>query len=80
MSSRVGALVIFGVTLLVGGAYWALWNASRSYLNNILIEDSYYELMYFGFRAIPAILMIVGIMCLISAGVNIRSSRTEGDF
>jgi len=77
--SRVGPLIIFGVTLLVAGGYWTLWDASRGYLDNILIEDVYYELMYFGFRALPAIIMIVGIMCLISAGVSIRSSRIGGD-
>jgi len=78
MSSRVGPLIIFGLTLTVGGVYWALWDASRSYLDNIVIRDSYYELMYFGFRAIPAVLLIVGIMCLIAAGVNIHNSRLEG--
>lgn len=77
--SKVGPLIIFGLTLTVGGAYWALWDASRGYLDNVLIEDMYYELMYFGFRAIPAVILIVGIMCLISAGVSIRNNRLEGN-
>lgn len=72
---KVGPLLVFGLALTVGGAYWALWDASREYLEDFVISDAYYELMYWGFRVIPAVLMIVGIMCLIAAGVAARGSK-----
>ena len=73
--SKTGPLIIFGITLTVGGLYWSLWDASRSYLDNILIEDVYYELMYWGFRMIPAVMVIIGIMCLIAAGISMSQKE-----
>ena len=74
---KAGPLIVFGLTLVAGGVYWAVWDGCRSYLDNILIQDVYYELMYWGFRAIPVILLIVSIMCLISAGVSGRREVIE---
>jgi len=73
--SRVGPLVVFGLTLIVGGMYWMLWDGSRDFLDNILINDEYYILMYWVWRVIPAIILFVGIMCLISAGIGMRRRR-----
>ena len=70
--SRVGPLIVFGITLIVCGGYWTLWDSSRSYLSSFVIEDSYYILIYWGFRILPAVLLIVGIMCLIVAGISNR--------
>jgi len=72
---KAGPLIVFAITIVAGGIYWALWDACRSYLDNILVDDVYYQLMYWGFRAIPAILLIVGIMCLISAGIASRKGE-----
>jgi len=68
--SRVGPLIVFGLTIIVGGIYWALWDASREYLDNILVEDIYYTLMYWGFRMIPAVLLIIAIICLINSAMG----------
>jgi len=68
--SRVIPLVIFGFTLIIGGLYWNLWDGSREYLNNIIIEDSYYILMRYAWAWIPAILIFIGIICLILAGIS----------
>jgi len=76
LSSRVGPLVLFGFTLIAGGMYWMLWDSSREYLDNLLINDVYYQLIYWGWRVIPAILIFVGIMCLLSAGLT--HSRERG--
>lgn len=73
--SRVGPLVVFGLTLIAGGMYWMLWDGSRDFLDNILIADEYYTLMYWVWRVIPAIILFVGIMCLISAGIGIRRRK-----
>ena len=73
--SKVGPLIIFGITLIVGGAYWTLWDASRSYLDSLVINDVYYELIYWGFRVIPAVMLIVGVMCLISAAISTREKE-----
>ena len=74
--SKVIPLIAFGMTFVLGGAYWVLWDDSQSYLDSILIEDEYYELISFGWRMIPAVIIMVGVMCLIAAGV---SSRREGE-
>ena len=73
--SRVGPLVVFGLALVVGGMYWMLWDGSRDFLNNILIQDQYYLLMYWVWRIIPGIILFVGIMCLISAGIGIHRRK-----
>ena len=75
MMSKVGPLLLFGVTLVVGGIYWMLWEGSREYLNNILVEDSYYTLIFWVWRMIPAILLISGMICLISAGIIVRQRK-----
>lgn len=67
--SRVGPLVVFGLTFVVGGMFWALWDGSRSAFDSILVADEYYTLIFFIWRMIPVILLIVGIMCLVSAGI-----------
>lgn len=77
MSSKVAPLIVFGITFVVGGLYWAVWDGSRYLLDNILVEDVYYTWMYWGWRMIPAVLLIVGIMCLISAGINSRTQVVE---
>jgi len=68
--SRVGPLIVFGLTIIAGGIYWALWDASREYLDSILVEDMYYTLMYWGFRMIPAVLLIIAIICLIASAMG----------
>jgi len=68
--SRVGPLILFGFTIVAGGLYWALWDSCREYLDSILIQDVYYDLMYWGFRIIPAVLLIIAIMCLIASGIG----------
>ena len=76
--SKVIPLIVFGFTLIIGGLYWTLWDGSREYLNNILIEDAYYILMRHVWAWIPAILIFIGIMCLISAGISkTRETRVE---
>ena len=78
--SRVGPLIVFGLTIIAGGAYWMLWDDCRSYLDNILIQDEFYLLMYWIWRVIPAILIFVAIMCLISAGIGIRRRRETVEY
>jgi len=68
--SRVLPFLAFGMTMIVGGMYWMLWDDSRSYLDFLVVNDAYYELAYFLWRMIPIMLLIVGIIFLIVAGVN----------
>ena len=68
--SRVLPLIVLGITLFVGGLYWMLWNDSTTYLDNLVINDAYYTLASFIWRMIPAVLLIVGLLCVIMAGVN----------
>lgn len=78
--SKVGPLLLFGITLVVGGIYWQLWEGSREYLDNILITDVYYTLMFWVWRMIPAIMIITGILCLISAGIIAQRQKAVMDY
>jgi len=73
--SRVIPLIAFGLTIVVGGLYWALWDGSRSFIDQFVVNDVYYQLMIWVWGAIPAILIIVGILCLIAAGVSVSGNR-----
>ena len=70
--NKVIPLIAFGLAFIVGGLYWSLWNDNFDSLDSIIIEDEYYELASFFWRIIPAAIIFVGIMCLISAGVSNR--------
>lgn len=70
--SRAVPLIAFGVALIVGGLYWAVWNASRDYLVDFIIVDEYYTLILWLWRLIPIAIIVVGIMCLVAAGIGGR--------
>ena len=74
--SRVVPLLIVGITLFIGGLYWSLWNDASTYLDNFVVHDEYYELVSFIWRMIPAVLLFVGVICLILAGIS-AAQRTE---
>ena len=73
--SRVVPLLTFGLTLVVGGMLWSLWDGSREFLDSFIIEDAYYILIRHVWAWIPGILIIVGIMCLIAAGISKSRER-----
>lgn len=73
--SRVLPILGFGLTIVVGGFYWATWDSCREYLDSLVLGDVYYTLMLHIWTWIPAILLIIAIMCLILAGV--RSNETK---
>jgi len=73
--SRVVPLVVFGITLFVGGLYWAVWDGSRSFIDFLVINDVYYELAFFIWRMLPVVMLIIGILCLILAGVSASGDR-----
>jgi hypothetical protein len=70
--SRVVPLIAFGVALVVGGFYWAVWEGSRGYLEDFVIADEYYNLGLLIWRIIPIVIIGIGIMCLIAAGMGGR--------
>ena len=76
--SRILPILGFGLTIVVGGFYWATWDACRGYLDSIVINDAYYTLMRHIWAWIPAILLIVAIMCLVLAGVRHNETKREG--
>lgn len=71
--SKAGPLIAFGIGLFVCGGYWAVWEGSREYISFLVINDAYYQLMSLVWDLIPAILMGIGILCLIVAGITSRS-------
>lgn len=75
--SKVIPLVMFGMAFILGGIYWHLWDDSIAVLDSILIEDVYYDLISFIWRLIPPAIIVVGIMCLIAAGIAAQKSREE---
>ena len=73
--NRVAPLILFGFTIIGFGGFFYLYDGALSYFNSILIDDMYYKLIHLGWRAMPVICLVVGIMCLIAAGVTHSRSR-----
>jgi len=68
-------LIIFGVTIIIGGMYWALWDGTRSFISFLVLNDVYYELAFFIWRMIPIVMLFVGILCLIVSATSIRNEK-----
>ena len=75
--SRVGPLIMFGIAIFVCGLYWALWDGARSYLDFIIVNDVYYELIAWLFQMIPAVLLFVGIICIIVGSIGAVRMEVE---
>lgn len=76
--SKILPLFALGFGLITFGGFWYLFDGLRSYFDSFLISgDVYYELIYLGFRAMPVIVVVMGIFCLIAAGV--RTTREYGE-
>jgi hypothetical protein len=78
--NKVGPLILFIVTLFVGGIYWATWEGARSYLDSFVIQNEYYILMSWGWRLVPAILLVISIICLIVAGLSGKTTQGAEDY
>lgn len=75
--SHVLPFISFGLTIVAGGIYWATWDACREYLDDLVLNDVYYTLMRTIWAWIPAIILIVAVLCLIVAGTQHSRSRRE---
>jgi len=71
-------LAAFGLGLIVAGAFFTFYNEALPEFDEFLIEDEYYTMMKMLWDGFPGIIMIVGIVCLIAAGVG-ASKNTIGD-
>lgn len=71
-------LIAFGLGLIIAGAFFTFYDDVLPELDEFLIEDEYYTLMKMGWDAFPGIIMLVGIISLIAAGVS-ASKNTIGD-
>ena len=67
---KVIPLIAFGITVFLGGLYWHLWDDSRTYIDQFVVNNEYYTLMYWLWKMLPAVMIIIGLICLISAGVS----------
>ena len=72
---KVGPIIVFGVAIIICGIYWSMWEGSREYLNDYVVNDPYYALAYFLWDMIPIILILMGIMALVSAGLTSRRQK-----
>ena len=76
--SKIIPLISFGMGLIGIGAFWTTFDECRVFFRNIIVYDEYHTLMEFGFDVMPIIAIIMGIFCLISAGVMARTKyQTE---
>jgi len=73
--SKVVPLIMFGMGLIGAGAFWSVFNGVRYYFNPFEIEDSYFLLMELGWNAMPVIVILGGIMCLIAAAFSAARYR-----
>jgi len=72
---KILPVIGFGLTIVVGGIYWVTWDLCREYLDSLILDDIYYVLMRHIWAWIPAILLIVAVMCLIIAGTSSREHK-----
>ena len=79
--SKLLPLLALGFGLITFGGFWYLFDGVRSYFESFLITgDVYCELQYLGFRAMPVIVVVIGIFCLIAAGVMATRDYSEVDY
>ena len=76
--NRIIPLIGFGLGLITVGGFWTLYNDSLSYFDFLVINDAYYQLMALGWKVMPTIFILVGIFCLIAAGVSSSRTQQEG--
>jgi hypothetical protein len=75
--SKVIPLIGLGLGLIVIGAFWSLFDGSLSYFSDYVLRNDYYNLMKLGWDAMPVIVVIIGIFCLIAAGVAYKTQYVE---
>lgn len=76
--SKAVPLIALGIGLTIVGAYWSLYNDCLSYFDRFVIEGDFNDLFTLGWHAIPIIFLLVGIMCMIAAGVSVSKQDTWG--
>lgn len=75
--NKIVPLIAFGIGLMVAGAFFTFFDDTLPEFDEFLIEDEYYTLMKMIWNGFPGIIMIVGLICLIAAGVS-ASKNTMG--
>ena len=76
MSSKIEALVIFGLTLICSGGLIMLFRDPIEIVTErFWITSTFLDLMQIGWNAIGPIIFITGIIALLLAGVASRGSK-----
>jgi len=77
-SRSISALMLFGLTLIVAGALWRLFDEGVV----DVVKEKYWidgtaflELMQIGNNVVPTVIMIVGVICLVLAGMSAYGGR-----
>lgn len=78
--NKAAPLIALGLGLITVGAFWSLYNDSLSYFDSFIIENEFTTLFELGWDSIPIIFLLVGIMCLIAAGISASGSEHRGDY
>ena len=77
--NRIIPLIGFGLGLITVGGFWSLYNDTLSYFDFLVMNDPYYEFMALIWKVMPLIFILIGIMCLIGAGVSAtKTTYREG--
>ena len=78
--SKILPLVAFGLGFLGAGAFFSLYDGAMPYLSSFVIEDKYYLFMESLWSVFPAIIMFIGIVFLIAAGVAASKNTIQDVF
>ena len=78
--SKVLPLIGIGLGLITIGGFFSLFDGSLSYFRDYVLRNDYYNLMKLGWDAMPVIALIVGIFCLVAAGVSYRTSTVTEEY
>jgi len=76
-SGKIVALILFGLTLISSGMLYMVFNMGliQDLIGKYWVDSSYMQLMFRGWNVIPILIIIIGILCLIMAGMGSRGSR-----
>lgn len=72
----VAVLISIGVGLVGAGIWYRLFDdAINTYFQGYILDSPYYQLADLVWDSIPYLLIIIGVLCLVLAGVAYKGTR-----
>ena len=79
--SKIAALALFGLGLMGTGMFWMVFD--RGLISELIakywVDTAYLQLMYRGWNVLPIIVLFIGILAVIFAGIGSKSGRLTAE-